>query len=828
MHKEMAELCIGGILHDIGKISERAKGKLSPQSEAMKEYICPKDLATKRFGYLHTAYTSDFFETLKDWMPKELDPGKIANIASYHHSPSDCIHLIVQQADWLSAGQDRQADEEQTGKRDYCTSIFASLKNKSDSANAILPLMPLALNPSIFPNSGTNNKDSIQDYQHLWQSAMDHFEQLQPTEPALFLEQLIWIYSLYAWCVPSHRSRHFEISLLDHSLTTAAFASALYQYHLQTQSLNEQGIKDRAIQKFRLVSGDLSGIQSYLYHTTLENPSGISKRLRSKSFYLSLLTRLAGNLILERLGLPCVNRIIDAGGNFTLLVPNTDISLNILKETEALIQSWFYTTFQGKLNLNLDYNMELSGNDFSETRFHVIQEQLSWNMDKAKKQPLRSVLTKSGQWQQDAFIQSFTCSQIPSDQAEADRETPEDLFFNDLGSRLIANNFLLVSSQPFEGQSNSTPLANPFGQYYIKIAKGLSELNKTTLSCIEFVPGMQGKSLQTIRCGSFLANYVPHQTEQDKPFYESSHVRQYLSGQLKGEKEEPFSVGRQKSFAHLCADSMILDREQNLKGQPLLAVLKADVDRLGMLFSKGMKEAKASLSYYISLSRQLDLFFRGILPNMFLIPPTDNPEFRNIYTVYTGGDDLLLVGPWRTILKFADYMNTQFRDYVCNHPEITLSAGISVCHSRFPLSQAAEQADKALHKAKQDRNRICLFDTVLEWPDFKQALEDAPFLDEIMSDGGAEGIAVKKGFIYRLIRYCQMAQESHKFKNLLWRSHLKYDMARNVKNLSPGTVKPPGLQRLEQMTALTKDSKDMLRLKVAVTYCLYSNRGGKL
>jgi CRISPR-associated protein Csm1 len=762
-------------------------------------------------------------------MPKELEPGKVANIASYHHSPSDCIHLIVQQADWLSAGQDRQADEEQTGKRDYCTSIFASLKDKSDSANAILPLIPLALNPSIFPNSAIKTTDSAKDYQHLWQAALEHFKQLEPTEPALCIEQLIWIYSLYAWCVPSHRSQHFQISLLDHSLTTAAFASALYQYHQQTNSLNQQSILDRTVPKFRLVSGDLSGIQSYLYHTTLENPSGISKRLRSKSFYLSLLTRLAGNLILEGLGLPCVNRIIDAGGNFVLLVPNTDASTKILKETETLIQSWFYTTFQGKLNLNLDYNMQLSGNDFSATRFHVIQEQLSWNMDKSKKQPLRSILIKSGQWQQNTFIQSFVPSPIPSDQADAEGETPEDLFFNDLGAGLIANNFLLISSQPFDGQSNSTPLAHPFGRYYFKIAKSLSALNKHTLSCIEFVPGMHGKSLQTIRCGSFLANYVPRQTEQDKPFYESSNVRQWLASQLKGENEEPFSLGRQKSFAHLCADSMILDREQNLKGQPLLAVLKADVDRLGMLFSKGMKDARASLSYYISLSRQLDLFFRGILPNLFLNPPADHPDFRNIYTVYTGGDDLLLVGPWRTILTFADYMYTQFRHYVCHHPEITLSAGISVCHSRFPLSQAAEQADTALYKAKQDRNHICVFDTVLEWPDFKQALQDAPFLDAIMSNDGAEGIIVKKGFIYNLIRYCQMAQEPKKLKNLLWRSHLKYDMARNIKTTAPtGQVKPPGLQRLEQMTALTKESKEMLRLKVAVTYCLYSNRGGKL
>ena len=153
-----------------------------------------------------------------------------------------------------------------------------------------------------------------------------------------------------------------------------------------------------------------------------------------------------------------------------------------------------------------------------------------------------------------------------------------------------------------------------------------------------------------------------------------------------------------------------------------------------MLFSKGLEDSKASLSYYISLSRQLDLFFRGILPNIFLEPPKEHPDFRNIYTVYAGGDDLLLVGPWRTLLAFSVYMQQQFRSYVCQHPSITLSAGMTVCHSRFPLSQAASQADAALSKAKEHRNQVCVFDTVLNWPDLEIALDDAIFLDRIMAE----------------------------------------------------------------------------------------------
>jgi len=846
MHKDLAELCIGALLHDIGKISERARTPLSEQSEGMRPQICPTQ-QDGRYGYHHVAHTNDFFENIRGWLPRELDASRIANIASYHHSPSEIAHLIVQQADWLSAGQDRQDEEQQKGLRDYSKSIFSTIPRLSggdDPKICFLPLCPLSLGQEAYPRHTDEKLTPVQDYQTLWAAAFKHFEGLKSVDTTLFLEQLIWIYSLYAGCVPSHRTKHFEISLLDHSLTTAAFAAALYQYHVQTNTLNEASVKDPNLKKFRLVSGDLSGIQTYLYHTTLEKPSKVSKRLRSKSFYLGLVTRLAGNLILERAGLCALNRIIDAGGNFCLLIHNTEESVNCIRDTEQLIQRWFRETFDGQLNLNLCYDMELSGKDFSTQRFHVIQDKLSWNMERAKKQPLRTILTRDGQWLQDDFVLKLNPATIPDALPQAKEETPQEKFFNQIGAKLTSGNFLSIGAQPFEGAFDAAlaelPLANPFGRYYFTITDRPPIQNNNILSCLEFVPGIRQKPLHTIHSGTFLANYVPRQTDADRAVYQDSHVSQWLTGQLKDEGEEHYAPGRQKSFAHLCADAYAFGSDGKPKGQPLLAVLKADVDRLGMLFSNGLEKAKASLSYYISLSRQLNLFFSGLMPNLFLDPPKGYEDFRNIYTVYAGGDDLLLVGPWRTILKFATYLQNQFRRYVCHHPDITLSAGISVCHSRFPLSQAARQANVALAKAKEKRNRICVFGTVLEWPDFEQAMDDGLFLDRIMQEEGAEGIRAAKGFVYRLIRYfhmaekCRQSEESTKdkrkrvnLKNLLWRSHLRYDMARNVHLTNKNHKHPPGLERLERMTALTKDPSEMARLKVAVTYCLYFNRGGK-
>jgi CRISPR-associated protein Csm1 len=834
MNPKTAEVTIGAFLHDIGKISERARLPLSEQSVGMKPIICRTN-PDGNYGYLHVAYTNEFFESMKTWLPRELDASKIANIASYHHSPSDVLHYIVQQADWLSAGQDRSEDEGPSRGRDYSKSIFGRMIQRPDGTqknpNTFLPLVPLALDPSIFPQAIPDRKESPADYNELWKQMFEHFKDPCHANPDIFLEQLAWGFGLYAWCIPSHRVKHLEIPLLDHSLTTAAFAAALYRYHEDAGNMTEQAIKDRSLHKFRLVNGDLSGIQSYLYDTTLENPSGVGKRLRAKSFYLGFLTRLAGSLILDNLGLPSLNRIIDAGGNFTLLIHNTSESLKILQETERQIQEWFHKTFHGKLDLILCYDNELSGEDFSTTRFSKIQEELMWKTDRAKKRPLYSLFISEGKWNTDEFILQPDPTSMTELSSEGERTSPEDEFFDQLGRKLTNGDFLQIGTQPFnrafENKAATTPLTNPFGQYYFAVTDSPPGIDSHTRSCVQFVPGTKQLALSEIQCGLFLANYIPRLSEQDMAFYQNDDIMKWLAGELKEDKEQTLRMGMPKSFAHICADSIQQDREGKAKGTPLLAVLKADVDRMGMLFAKGLKDTNASLSYYISLSRQLDLFFRGIVPNMFLTPPAEYPGFRNIYIVYTGGDDLLVVGPWRTILKFASYLQSQFRRYVCDHPNITLSAGISVCHSRFPLAQAAEEAEAALGRAKETRDRVCIFNTPLSWPDLEKALGDSIFLDGIIQEGGSDGIKANKGFVYRLIRYCQMADKPSLLRNLLWRSHLKYDMVRNIKILDKTEAKPPGMLRLEQITALTRDPNEMSRLKVAVTCCLYSNRGGE-
>ena len=834
MDKELAEIAIGAFLHDIGKISQRGKGVLSSQSENMKSFICP---VGKHGGHthLHTAYTNDFFEGIDGFLPKGLDKSNVANLASYHHRPDTPEQTIIQQADWLSAGQDRRkAEEEDTPRymRARLNSVFSSIRMCSEPGTSqpkLFSILPQSLDQEAFPKAVQMEEKTDKQYTDLFESAVKHLENLRDVSLDLYLEQLRWVFGLYSWCVPSSQMEASDVSLFDHSLTTAAFAAALYHYHVETKTLETDAICDWNTKKFLLVTGDLSGIQSYIFHFSLEKPAGASKRLRARSFYLSLLTQLASHLILHDLDLPCFSKVLDAGGRFTLLVPNTDNVITRLQQIEKELHSWFLKNYHGRLNLNLSYELQLSGKDFTAEAFTNVSRKLTWLTSKTKFQPFHAKLKSQSTWDQNANLHPFSDREYDEREAE---------FFYDLGQNLPRVKFLLISTNEQRPQGclgekyTDSPYLRPFNRLAIDFDSIYPSRIDNIQSIIQFVPGKEQIDSQGINNGQYVANYIALQSDKDKALYTRPEIAQWLGKEEKSELEitanKSFDKGMPKTFAHLAVDSLTSDANGNLRGQPMLAVLKADVDRLGFIFSHGLGE-KLSIGRYATLSRQLDLFFRGYLTNLFQNPPSEHPEFTNIYTVYAGGDDLLFVGPWCTMFNFSIYLHRVFHQYTAENSDVTISAALAVMRHNFPLAQAIAQAEELLIRAKHEgRNKIAVFNTILSWLDFKQAIEEAKFLDRAINEG-SDGININKGLVYRLLKYYQMYRDSDNIINKKWRSHLAYDLARNVKTTSGDkNSKPPGLLRLEEMTGLTASTSEMERLKVSVTYCLYMNRGGIL
>jgi len=80
----------------------------------------------------------------------------------------------------------------------------------------------------------------------------------------------------YTWAIPSSTVDLPDISLHDHNRTVAAIATCLHAWHSAHGSLHDEAaIRDRSQPKFRLLAGDLSGIQRTLFKLAQQQVKGV-------------------------------------------------------------------------------------------------------------------------------------------------------------------------------------------------------------------------------------------------------------------------------------------------------------------------------------------------------------------------------------------------------------------------------------------------------------------------------------------------------------------------------------------------------------------------
>jgi CRISPR-associated protein Csm1 len=138
-------------------------------------------------------------------------------------------------------------------------------------------------------------------------------------------------------------------------------------------------------------------------------------------------------------------------------------------------------------------------------------------------------------------------------------------------------------------------------------------------------------------------------------------------------------------------DLEFMDLAEHALGAPLLAVLRMDVDSLGSHIDRTLTRAQDFLALR-ALSADLDEFFSTTLD-----AELSRPEWNLVYTIFSGGDDLLLVGPWSLMLSYAGHVQRLFSRHF---PDLTLSAGVALIKPKRPIRHAAFLASERLEDAK--------------------------------------------------------------------------------------------------------------------------------
>ncbi|MCM8579325.1 type III-A CRISPR-associated protein Cas10/Csm1, partial [Accumulibacter sp.] len=215
------------------------------------------------------------------------------------------------------------------------------------------------------------------------------------------------------------------------------------------------------------------------------------------------------------------------------------------------------------------------------------------------------------------------------------------------------------------------------------------------------------------------------------------------------------------------------------QGEIALVTIKGDIDNLGEIFQKGLE--KPTFAKMASLSRQVNAFFALWLP-WFCEHGRDEygiARYRNTYTVFAGGDDFFLIGPWDSTLALATTLRERFAAYVAN-PQITFSAGLSMNPPKTPIRQLARNAEEALAAAKNrpGKNAVTLWQRSVSWTEWQTLMEQRrAALEALMARAGGHGASFSSGLIYALLQLSDRA-ESTLPKDAIWRSQLHYRLAR--------------------------------------------------
>jgi CRISPR-associated protein Csm1 len=288
-----------------------------------------------------------------------------------------------------------------------------------------------------------------------------------------------------------------------------------------------------------------------------------------------------------------------------------------------------------------------------------------------------------------------------------------------------------------------------------------------------------------------------------------------------GEGEEPLRPGDPVTFTDVA--HLSVDEGGQRVGLSMLGVLKADVDRLGLLMGYGLPADQVSFGRLAALSRSLDLFFKGFLDARI------RERYPNVYTVFAGGDDLLLIGPWYDIVRFAGELRSWFGRHVCEHAGISLSAGVVFTKPTTPVRQLAALADAALDAAKDGgRRRVTLAGTTLEWPDFDEAWRLHRLMIGARADAKRHRQDLPPAFVYRLLGYAKSALRVQRgsgsvpLADVKWRAQLNYDVKRNYPR-SDGDGQSPLKALRDEL--LKVDHTRAAALHAATMLTLYVMRG---
>lgn len=665
MTEENVKLAIGALLHDIGKLLYRYNDGRNHS----------------RSGY----------EYLKDVV--HIEDRKILEQVLYHHASllknarieNNSLAYITYIADNIASASDRRkTQEEESGfDREMSLQSIFNLLNCNDEK---LCYSPEQLNENInYPTSVSTGFDEI-FYGKIVNEIEKNLRGI--TWNKNYFNSLLEVLEAQLSYIPSStmKSEVADISLYDHVKLTAAIAASIKEW------LDENNISDYKETLFKgatgfygkkvflLFSMDMSGIQDFIYTIASKNAL---KMLRSRSFYLEIFMENLIDELLDYIGMSRSNLIYSGGGHAYIITANTENIKQKIVEFELKINEWLLDEFKTALFLGCGY-AECSANELHnepEGTYRQIFKNVSKmiSQKKMKRYSAAQIIKLNSKGKKDGTRECRVCRRA-SKLLEDDDICSVCNAMIDMSQNILYEGFYIVTENP----KDKAALPLPFGRYLVAYNKE------------ELLEKMKQDD------SSYIRAYTKNKSYTGFKVVKKLWVGDYTLGD---------------SFEKLAKKSEGINR---------IAVFRADVDNLADAFVNGFVSEKygekyMTISRTATFSRKMSMFFKYHI-NYIL----ENGEFyivdkkkedkgkkgkrnRNATIVYSGGDDVFVVGSWDDVVGFAVDLQKSLKEF--SQDTLTISGGIGIYPAKYPINNMARltgELEDCSKKYKEPEKKIGL------------------------------------------------------------------------------------------------------------------------
>ncbi len=759
------KITLAALLHDIGKFYQRTGEYL--QQNYRNNY-------SKNDGYIHACYTAKFIGEKLNINSFDAKMYEFTNLSAGHHRD---YYSIVKKADFIASGHDRRPAEtdeyfvedtekqaEQNGhyKNVRMNSIFNEIKLDENQLGkpSYVSLKPYDLFSIKTDISNISVEIGEKEYKEMFSQFIQEIEKMNEKCYSSYeaLHHLIYpLLKKYTATIPANTMSPFPtVSLFDHLKLTAAVANVL-----------EKEVQDIP---FVLFDYDVSGIQSFIYQITEGDKSKekISKSLRTRSFYLNIFADFIAYYITSQFNVSYENVLYSSSGRGRILLPN-------IKDFDLTIQ---------KICSKIDYEM-----------FKLYHGTLSVSFEYVK-------ATESE-------LKSSNLSELVSYKNKMQVNNKKQKFI-----QVISNpNFEFVKSAP----EKLCPMC------------GIYETNHDLCEFCEKMIELNDKIIA--KSETFVVEYSYNNNKVEGDFHQKVGELGQISIHLKVPKEihndsyylsiNDYFIGETKYYARSVKPNISFKDIEKIKkgefGDNKIAVIKMDVDNLGYIFMRGLKNKdeknkdKETLSKLLTLSRTLDYFFSKKLVEICK---------ENVYINYAGGDDLVIICPGWQSLELVNNIQNEFQKFTNYNDSFHISSGIDLFDAVTPIRYAVERAEENLEQSKKVPNKDAF--TVLNCSLKNDLLADVIenincFEQAILSE------QISRGGIYDIYSAVLNSLEDTKLatkKYMRYIPHIAYSIARNI---SDDTWR----NKLKEIFVKELNIEELKKYKIILSYALMNTREEK-